>query len=884
MRRIVLGGLTLALFALVVTAAYAALSAPAPQTPNSGVSVQSFPEITWSTVRGAAIYEYQIAADPRFQSIVQGTGTGKGDAQTHSTAATLDQAIPDGTYYWHVRAIDAKDTPGPWSRTRKIVKHWSTAPKILAPANGATVAWPTMPLVLSWSSVPYATGYLVTIATDPALSNAVVGTATSPVTTQGTQYALPTSLAPGQYYWAVTPQDAEGHSGTRSQIASFTWQWPTTMTTQVTNIDPNPQVFDPQFSWTPVPGAAHYEVEVNSAQDFPAGSKWCCTGQTTGTSLTPTQVLGNSTYYWRVRAIDSQGNAGVWNVGSPFTKAFDSAPPTIPSLTMSNVNGSALSGSPVSTDTPIVTWAPVPGASRYELQLANYTSSACDWSTPSTYETATTAWTPLGNPSGHHVGPTAWPNPQSDNGLTVNDTYCVRVLARSDNDALGNQVVSDWTQLGGSDMPAFTYLAQPASGSPGQTPASAYIAPAPGSTTPRTPLFTWNRVAGAGGYYVVISRDAGFTQVADVAFTNIPAYAPRLANQEPLADATSGYYWAIIPSAGADGSVVTTNPPTDDAPQTFTKSSTPPNVLAPINGAIVAAQPTFSWTPAENARNYTLQVSEDPSFGNPIDNVSTDATAYTSSSTYPADTVLYWRVRANDWNGQGLNWSPTATFQRTLPSPVPSSGNPTRATGLPDLSWAPVQGAISYDVHIEQQDGSTHDFNVASTSFTPTLFYGLGVWHWQVRAEFPVANFGNVAGGYSPLQAFVRTLGPPSGVHGVKSGTRIVISWQPDIAAKQYEVDIASTSGFATELDSHRVDGSSWSPNIDFTQPTAKGTLYWRVAAVDAGNNVGAFAIGKFTPPHAARCVASKATRTHKKVTCPKPKPKPKPAVTKKTH
>ena len=46
----------------------------------------------------------------------------------------------------------------------------------------------------------------------------------------------------------------------------------------------------------------------------------------------PWTALNNAEYYWRVRAIDSDGNAGVWNEGPRFTKAFDDEAPTIKNL------------------------------------------------------------------------------------------------------------------------------------------------------------------------------------------------------------------------------------------------------------------------------------------------------------------------------------------------------------------------------------------------------------------------------------------------------------------------------------------------------------------------------------------------------------------------
>ena len=134
-----------------------------------------------------------------------------------------------------------------------------------------------------WSTVPHATKYLVAIATDEKLTNVVLGTAAKPQETDGTQFGLPIALSPGKYFWAVTPvRQRQGPRGVGSDgfagSASFTWTWPTATATRVTDLDPDARVFDPQFSWDQIPGAAKYEVEINSAQDFPPNAKWCCAG------------------------------------------------------------------------------------------------------------------------------------------------------------------------------------------------------------------------------------------------------------------------------------------------------------------------------------------------------------------------------------------------------------------------------------------------------------------------------------------------------------------------------------------------------------------------------------------------------------------------------
>jgi hypothetical protein len=885
------------------------LGPPAQMEPANGAHFQQVPTLTWSAVSGAVEYEYQVAADPRFHSVVLGKGTGTGTSTTHNLAASLGKPVTDGTYYWRVRGLTASKEPGAWSTTRSLVKAWTEAPQLLGPANAASITWPSVPLVLSWSQVPSATEYIVTIATDEHLSNIVLGSATSPQKTWGSVLALPGTLPVGQYYWAITPVDTEGHRGTQSAVRTFNWSWPTSTSAQVSDLNPDPRVFEPQFSWAPIPGAARYEVEVNSAENFPVGSQWCCSGLTIGTSLTPTQVLANNEYYWRVRAIDASGNAGVWNEGAKFTKAFDSVTPTIPNLTMSELNGEPIGEADPKRDTPIVTWSPVPGASSYEVQVTHYVAkSGCNWAAPEfggekqTVETSTLAWTPLG-PNFNHIGPTAWPSSDSKGQLKGEDTpYCVRVLARSDNDARGNQVVSNWTQIGGLNQPAFRFASQPAPGSPGpgglETEASAYLPPRTGSTPAQeescpafskcrsTPLFTWHRVPGASSYYIVIARDEGFTHVIDVASSVVPAYAPQLGGEAPLDDETTTYFWAVVP-VNATGEVFN-EPPLQDAPQGFNKSSVPPTPLAPINGAPRENQPTFSWTPAMGALNYTLQVSQDPTFGNPIDNVRTDSTAYTSSSTYPANVTLYWRVRANDTNphNEGLNWSGVQTFTRTLPKPTPSAGNATGGEAIPVLSWSPVAGATAYDVHVEQPDGTTKDFTADSTAFTVQEWDGPGIWRWQARAEFPSGLYQQVPGGYFAPQPFAHTTAPPAGAQGIKSGARIVISWNPEPYAKEYEVEISTTDtfSFSTTIESRRTDQSSWAPNVDLGLPANRGALYWRVAAMDNKSNVGPFASGTLVPPKPkSKCVVKKV-KTGKKTVKKCVAVKHKAAKTKKHH
>jgi hypothetical protein len=827
------------------------LPAPRLSLPGDDAAVQSVPAFSWSPVRRAAKYQFQLSADKKFGSIVSG-----GSLKTLNTFATLNGTLADGTYYWRVRAISAKGDAGRWSSTRALQKSWSARPDLRSPSMGETVVWPTNPLVLSWGRVSNAFKYQLQIATDPSLANAAPGLRDRTIRTSGTSVALPIALPPGRYYWAVTPLDSDEHRGARSAVGSFDWQWPTQTATRVADAggssatDPSglPEVFSPYFSWDPVPGAARYQLEVNTAADFTPGSKVCCSDPTTGTSLSPVKFLANNVYHWRVRALDLDDNAGEWNYGPDFRKVFDDETPSIPNLRLrDNTNAELPLGT--STASPLVTWSPVTGASVYEVHVARYDSAVlndCKWENHRTFNTATTAWTPLAGNSSGDPGPATWPSPSGDGTNALGSgQWCLRVFARSDTTSGGQQVVSLPTYLGGPGQPGFDYAPATVADPLGYTADSNYLSMTSGSVTSAMPVFRWSPVAGANSYYVIVAKDLSFTNVVDVALTRATVYAPRAGSSpKTYSDENTHYYWQVLPAAGSTGGTCHCSWDTGiNHPQFFDKQSVPPTLLSPIGGETVSTQPTFRWSPADGARTYRLQVAQDPTFSDPINDLTTDSTAYTSSSTYPADTGLYWRVRANDERGVGLNWSQTGVFQRTLPVPTLSGDNPDGGSELPLITWSGVTGATSYDMHVEQADGTTKTFTMSSTAFTPGSFYGTGVWRWKIRANFAKAGTGETHGPYSGIQPFTRRIDAPAGTRYINTRRHMLLSWDATTNAgtKGYKVQVSSTDSFDKTIASTTTANTSWAPTLTQGGFQDGGTLYWRVATVDEGNNTGAW-------------------------------------------
>src|SRR5205823_4896155 len=293
----------------------------------------------------------------------------------------------------------------------------------------------------------------------------------------------------------------------------------------------DPEVFDPKFSWNPVAGAARYEVEINSSSDFALGSKVCCSGTTIATSLSPTSPMKDNVYYWRVRAFDPDGNAGVWNYGPSFTKTFDKTAPAGPvtgtaikNLHMrDNVTNDTLTADAdhnlangYQTTVPVVSWDPVPGASSYEVQITGWNGTAC---TPvkMTVKTSVPAWTPLGSPSTNPAG-SRYSGPASDFSPITPGQYCVRVSARADR--------GDFDEV-----------------------------------------FT-----GIAAYALSGSFD--------------PASYP---------DETASYGWLVLPSTTLDGSSASPIDVAHSNDVDFQKQSTPPTLESPASGTAFFDQPRFGW-------------------------------------------------------------------------------------------------------------------------------------------------------------------------------------------------------------------------------------------------------------------------------------------------
>lgn len=122
-----------------------------------------------------------------------------------------------------------------------------------------------------------------------------------------------------------------------------------------------------------------------------------------------------------------------------------------------------------------------------------------------------------------------------------------------------------------------------------------------------------------------------------------------------------------------------------------------------------------------------------------------------------------------------------------------------------------------------------------------TKFFGVGIFKYKIRANF-AARSGVVSSAYSAPRDFTRLISPPSGARMTRTKTRLVIGWQPAAAAAHYRVEISKSDSFTRTLDWVKTANTSWAPELSQIGYRGAGKLYWRVATIDEGNNVGAWA------------------------------------------
>jgi hypothetical protein len=269
------------------------------------------PIFSWSPVTGAARYKFQI------YSSSGGWATPIYTAWTLTTShQPVDKLANGNSYYWRVVPIDPGDHEGTPSQERSFNADYNFVPVLLEPDAAAT---PIFTPTFRWTAVRGAQYYRLQYTTDPSFNSGV-----AIIDTTNTAYT-PTDTLPNDvnYYWRV-----RAHSGASvsdwSPFRTFIKRWyikPVLLTP--TNNYQNQRF--PLYSWTPVPAAAKYKVELSLFNNFDPLYE---VGWTANTFYTPQNYNGTELiYYWRVTPYDGNDKAGVPSNTASYRSLYTSVAP-----------------------------------------------------------------------------------------------------------------------------------------------------------------------------------------------------------------------------------------------------------------------------------------------------------------------------------------------------------------------------------------------------------------------------------------------------------------------------------------------------------------------------------------------------------------------------
>jgi len=734
------------------------------------------PEFEWNVVAGATMYRIQVSTDVGFTNIIVNETT------PNTTYTPIDASdFADTKFFWRVR-VESPAPAGSYSLTRNFKKEWATgnAPSLIAPANAATVDFYDAPS-FSWSPVTGAAKYTLQIYA----SQGGWGTLTDSYVTLSTTHQPKTKLQNGAYYWRVVPMDAFSRNGTPSAERSFTAGYnftPTLLEPANSSIT----TFTPTFRWTAVRGAQYYILEYTTDQTFSSG---VIQENTRNTSFTPIATMSNDVnYYWRVQAV-SGSSQSAFSTAWMFQKKWDIKP-----ILLTPTNGFQHGRF------PFFSWTPVPGASRYFIEL------------------------------NHNVNFT--PLTLIDKGFSDNTFYSPKDYDNAINDFYWRVTPYDGSDKAGPTSEVSYYRGYSTSLAPHQTYPLYYYPPDtyeghPSITTnpheDRTvpyPIFNWHRVllpAGdsnqgdeyAEAYRLVVSTSSIFISTAWTVDTENTYAAPSAAHPfDPLPN--TDYYWRVCALVSGSCPIDGTSTVWSQVWRTrfdpslglsATNPAAAPTLLRPSNGfELIESTPLLEWFPVSGATSYDVEIARDEAFAYIADSATVENPAYAPTDALARRKlgnlnfgVYFWRVRVSPAG----TWSAPRRFQVAAQS---------------QWQFSRTIGNAANRLHIGSDpsgDLSDNDYDVTA------LYAAQDISYWYFGFDVPTAPTKNVTYALYIDTNHVTNSGATSDPHGYNIST--IAGFRPEYV---FYIEQEGAPGYfaSDRVFVYKWNGSSWNSPTLFDQ------------------------------------------------------------------
>ncbi len=809
----------------------------------------------WGAVFGAVQYYLDVSTSSSFTTYVSGFNDSLvGNVTTYN----ITGLVANTTYYYRVRA----DNGCSISSSSNTITIGTTAPvsPTATPADNFTCT----SMNANWGAVSGATQYFLDVSTNSAFST-YVGLFHDFLVTNATTYNV-TGLVPNTtYYYRVRADNGCSISSYSNTITIGTTAPVSPTATPADNFT----CTSVNANWGAVPGATQYHLDVSTNSSFTtylSGFNDSLVGNVT--TFNVTNLVANTTYYYRVRAfngcsISSNSNTISFGTTAPVSPA--ATPADNFTCTSMNANWGAVPGATqyfldVSTNIGFTTFVSgfndslVGNVTTYNVTnlIANtiyfYRVRAGNGCSVSLYSNTISIGTtaPI-SPTATAASNFTCASMNANWGAVVGATtyfldvattasFGTSTLTAYQNLSVGN--VTTYPVTGLTPNVTYHYRVRADNGCSTSLPSNTVSV---GTTAPISPTATnassfsctsfnanWGAVAGATTYYIDVASDASFA-AGTLLYNNVTVGNTTTFPVSGLAINTT-YHYRVRADNGCSISLYS---------NTISTGTTPPvSPTATAASNITCFSMYANWGAVSGATTYYIDVATDAGFspgtfvGIYNNKITGNVTTFPVTGLVP-NVIYHYRLRADNGCSVSL-YSNTISIGTTAPiSPTATPASNISCNSL-NANWGAVAGAITYYIDVSSNASfaaGTLLYNNTTTGNVTTFYVsGLTVnttYYYRIKADNGclVSLYSNtISSGTTPPI-------PPTATSADNfSCTSFNANWGAVSGATSYLLDVSTDVGFTTTfILQNQSTANATTYNVIGLAPNT--TYYYRVRA-----------------------------------------------------